>query len=149
LLDWLCCATKRLPLAVGTVYFFEQLLTQYGTDPDVTRLVDAYEWILVPVVNVDGFEFGWDSDSFRTWRKTRSMHAENLEAFAACELVTPGQCEGCVGTDPNRNWVSDHAHPHPVLGRAVCCSGSAALAHHPWACPFGPYWPPSAAWKSA
>ena len=64
-------------------------------------------WILVPVVNVDGFEFGWDSDSFRTWRKTRSMHVENLEAFAACELVTPGQCEGCVGTDPNRNWVSD------------------------------------------
>ena len=108
---WLRCAAERVLLAVGTVYFFEQLLTQYGTDPDVTRLVDAYEWILVPVVNVDGFEFGWDSDSFRTWRKTRSMHAENLEAFAACELVTPGQCEGCVGTDPNRNWVSDPPTP--------------------------------------
>jgi hypothetical protein len=56
------------------------------------------------IVIVAGFLFGWDNDSFRTWRKTRSRHAANLEAHAACELVTPGNCENCYGTDPNRNW---------------------------------------------
>jgi hypothetical protein len=56
------------------------------------------------VVNVDGFEFGWENDNFRTWRKTWSVHPANLEAWAACELATPGSCEGCFGTDPNRNW---------------------------------------------
>ena len=53
--------------AMGTVYFFEQLVLGYELDPDITRLVEGYEGILVPVVNVDGFEFGWDSDQFRTW----------------------------------------------------------------------------------
>eukprot|EP01052_Picozoa_sp_SAG31_P005753 SAG31_NODE_258_length_18937_cov_61.688555_8_plen_91_part_00 len=86
------------------VYFFEKLIQGYAIDPDVTRLVEGFEWILVPVVNVDGFEFAWGSDNFRTWRKTRSVHPANLEAWAACELVTPGNCEGCFGTDPNRNW---------------------------------------------
>jgi hypothetical protein len=32
------------------------------------------------------------------------VHPANLEAWAACELVTPGSCEGCFGTDMNRNW---------------------------------------------
>ena len=40
--------------AMGTVYFFEQLVTGYGEDEEITTLVDSYQWILVPVVNVDG-----------------------------------------------------------------------------------------------
>jgi hypothetical protein len=90
--------------AMGTVYFFEQLVTGYASDAEITALLERFEWILVPVVNVDGFEFGWSNDAFRTWRKTRSVHPENLAAFAECELTTPGNCEGCFGTDPNRNW---------------------------------------------
>jgi len=90
--------------AMGMVYFIEQLITTYGIDPALTRIADAYEFDLVPVMNIDGFLFGWENDSFRTWRKTRSMHADNLAAHAACELVTPGSCENCFGTDPNRNW---------------------------------------------
>ena len=83
--------------AMGTVYFFEQLITGFGEDEDITTLVDNYEWILVPIVNVDGYEFGWDNDNFRTWRKTRSMWPANEAAWLACEAVTPGQCEGCRG----------------------------------------------------
>lgn len=37
---------------MGTVYFFEQLVTGYGQSDDITTLVDNYEWILVPIVNV-------------------------------------------------------------------------------------------------
>jgi hypothetical protein len=90
--------------AMGTVYFFEQLVTGYGEDADMTTLVDNYEWTLIPIVNVDGYEFGWENDNFRTWRKTRSFWPANEAAWLACEAVTPGSCEGCRGTDPNRNW---------------------------------------------
>ena len=88
--------------AMGMVYFIEQLITTYGTDPALTRIADSFEFDLIPVMNVDGFLFGWANDQFRTWRKTRSMHPENVIAHAACELVTPGSCEGCYGTDPVR-----------------------------------------------
>jgi hypothetical protein len=90
--------------AMGMVYFIEQIITTYGTDPALTRIADSFEFDLVPVMNVDGFLFGWANDQFRTWRKTRSIHEANAEAHAACELVTPGSCENCYGTDPNRNW---------------------------------------------
>lgn len=90
--------------AMGMVYFIEQIITSYGEDPALTRIADNFEFDLIPVMNVDGFLFGWENDQFRTWRKTRSMHPANIEAHAACELVTPGNCEGCYGTDPNRNW---------------------------------------------
>ena len=48
--------------AMGMVYFFEKLVRGYSEDPDVTRLLEAFEWIMVPVVNLDGFEFSWDND---------------------------------------------------------------------------------------
>ena len=37
---------------------------------EISRLLEGFEWVLAPVVNVDGFEFGWENDNFRTWRKT-------------------------------------------------------------------------------
>jgi hypothetical protein len=92
--------------AMGTVYFFEQLVVGYQSDPNIIRLLEGFEWILVPVINVDGFEFAWNNDAFRTWRKTRSIHPENVEAWAACELVTPGSCEGCFGTSPDLQSLS-------------------------------------------
>jgi murein tripeptide amidase MpaA len=90
--------------AMGMVYFIEQIITTYGRDPALTRIADNYEFDLIPVMNVDGFLFGWANDQFRTWRKTRSTHEANAVAFAECELITPGSCENCIGTDPNRNW---------------------------------------------
>ena len=56
--------------AMGMVYFIEQLITTYGTDPALTRIADSFEFDLIPVMNVDGFLFGWANDAFRTWRKT-------------------------------------------------------------------------------
>ncbi|KAK2162519.1 hypothetical protein LSH36_97g07070 [Paralvinella palmiformis] len=63
-----------------------KLLNFYGTDPEVTDLLDNIDIYYVPVVNVDGYEYTWTSD--RLWRKTRS----------------PNEGSPCVGTDPNRNW---------------------------------------------
>jgi hypothetical protein len=69
-----------------TMYLAETLLTRYGADPDVTRVVDRAETFIVPVVNVDGYVYSWTTD--RLWRKNRRVNAGS----------------GCVGVDLNRNW---------------------------------------------
>ncbi|XP_013401045.1 carboxypeptidase B-like [Lingula anatina] len=76
--EWISPAT--------VIYMTGQLLSQYGSDPDVTELVNVIDWYLLPVFNVDGYVYTWEKD--RMWRKTRSTH--------------PGT--SCVGVDPNRNW---------------------------------------------
>ena len=35
------------------------MVADYPTDPDVKRLVDAYDWYFLPVVNPDGYEYTW------------------------------------------------------------------------------------------
>lgn len=68
-----------------TVYFADRLLRAYGTDPDLTALVDSTEIIIIPVVNADGYEYTWSVDRF--WRKNRRNNGD-----------------GTFGVDLNRNW---------------------------------------------
>ena len=39
---------------MGMVFFIEQILTKYGQDAVVTRLADAFDFDLIPIMNVDG-----------------------------------------------------------------------------------------------
>jgi len=79
--EWIAHATM--------CFIINQLVTYYGVDNTVTRLVDNLEWSIVPVVNPDGYVYTWTTN--RNWRKTRSPNAHSP----------------CIGTDPNRNW-DDH-----------------------------------------
>ena len=36
-----------------------QLATKYGTDSDVTTLLDGFDWMISPVTNPDGYVFSW------------------------------------------------------------------------------------------
>ena len=36
-----------------------QLITGYGSDSEVTRLMDSYDWWFVPVFNPDGYAYSW------------------------------------------------------------------------------------------
>ncbi|XP_046563909.1 carboxypeptidase B-like [Haliotis rubra] len=76
--EWISTAT--------VIYMTGQLLEQNGKNPDVTAALKAFDIYIVPVVNVDGYEYTRTTD--RMWRKTRSKR--------------DGQ--KCVGVDPNRNW---------------------------------------------
>jgi len=57
-----------------------------NTDPDGPELIQAYQWIIVPVFNIDGYQYAHNSD--RLWRKNRS----------------PVPSSSCLGTDLNRNY---------------------------------------------
>jgi len=79
-------------------YMIEQLLgadTQWGD-----RLVQAYEWIIVPVLNVDGYAFTHTSN--RLWRKNRQPNAGST----------------CIGTDLNRNF--DYGWSGPGASNNPC-----------------------------
>jgi len=58
-----------------------------NTDPDGQRLLTDFQWYIVPILNVDGYQFTHTNN--RLWRKGRA----------------PNQGSSCFGTDLNRNFA--------------------------------------------
>jgi hypothetical protein len=68
----------------------DYFLDNYGTDPQVTNLVNTRELWFVIVCNPDGYQYTFDYD--RLWRK-------NLRDNNGDNQISTGD-----GVDPNRNW---------------------------------------------
>jgi extracellular matrix protein 14 len=45
------------------------MITSYGKSSAWTALVNNFDWVFVPSLNPDGYEYSWSND--RLWRKTR------------------------------------------------------------------------------
>lgn len=57
-------------IGVSTVNYLAYIFaTHYGRDRVITKLVDEYDWIFVPSLNIDGYVYTWEHD--RLWRKNR------------------------------------------------------------------------------
>ena len=55
-----CAVHAREWIAPATcLWFVDQLANQYGNDSQITRLVDSFEWKIVPVSNPDGYAYSW------------------------------------------------------------------------------------------
>lgn len=80
--EWVAPATA--------VYIINNLVNGYEKDPEITQLVNKFDWYIFPVVNPDGYKFTWTVN--RMWRKNRSV-GTRANFF-------------CRGTDPNRNFDS-------------------------------------------
>ncbi|KAJ3229988.1 hypothetical protein HDU78_008697 [Chytriomyces hyalinus] len=66
-------------------YFVHSVLQDHATNP---ALLDNAELIIVPLMNVDGYEYSWAGN--RLWRKNRRVVKRDFF--------------GSVGVDLNRNW---------------------------------------------
>ncbi|KAJ3079133.1 Carboxypeptidase A4, partial [Quaeritorhiza haematococci] len=55
---------------------------------DIKKLRERFTFVVVPVVNVDGYKYTRTEPRGRMWRKNRQ----------------PNPGSNCIGTDPNRNW---------------------------------------------
>lgn len=79
-------------------YFVDEMVENYGIDARITALLDQLTFVVVPVLNVDGYSYSWTND--RMWRKTRSNYGT-----------------ACTGVDPNRNfdagWSGEGASSNP------------------------------------
>lgn len=69
------------------VYVARELVLKYSSEESIRLLVDRLEWIIVPVVNVDGYIYTHKED--RLWRKNRRPNGNSTK---------------CIGTDLNRNF---------------------------------------------
>ncbi|NXX18439.1 CBPB2 Carboxypeptidase, partial [Podargus strigoides] len=69
-------------------------------DQNMTTLLEHFDFYVMPVMNVDGYEYTWSHPSNRLWRKSRSSHGNSK----------------CIGTDMNRNfdahWCGEGASPY-------------------------------------
>lgn len=82
-------------------------LEGYGSDAELTGIVDTTELWFLPVSNPDGYDFTFTPDN-RLWRK-------NLRDNNGDGTITPGD-----GVDPNRNfavkwgWDNEGSSPEPA-----------------------------------
>jgi hypothetical protein len=74
---------------MAVIYFMYHLLENYGSDPEVTYLVDNRELYFVPVINPDGYEYNRSisPSGGGMWRKNRRDNGG-----------------GIFGVDPARNF---------------------------------------------
>jgi hypothetical protein len=79
-----CHHAREVITPVIALYSIDQFTSNYGSDPDITALVDEYEIWISPVWNPDGYEYVYYVDNM--WRKNRQPYS-------------PG-----VGVDLNRNY---------------------------------------------
>lgn len=83
--EWLAGATL--------MNILDKMVKDYGTDENVTTLVDNYDFHFIPIMNPDGYQFTWDDT--RLWRKNRR----------------PNEGTTCYGVDLNRNYDSNWGGP--------------------------------------
>jgi carboxypeptidase T len=92
-----CLHHAREHLTVEMCLFIVRVLTtQYGTNPQITNLVNSREIYVVPMVNPDGGQYDIKDDFYHSWRKNRQPNPQ------------------AIGTDNNRNYSYKWG----------CCGGS-------------------------
>ncbi len=90
-------AREHLTTEMG-LYLANLFTNEYGTDTQITNLVNSREFWIIPMVNPDGVEYDIATGSYRSWRKNRQTNTGSSN----------------VGTDLNRNWSYQWG----------CCGGS-------------------------
>jgi murein tripeptide amidase MpaA len=109
---------REWPSAEYPMEFAHELVNGYGTDAKITSLLDRVRVIVVPVVNVDGYNLSReapdDSNSGFAYKRKNCRVTDGA-------TPVPGACgttaNRYLGTDPNRNyggfWGGQGADPDP------------------------------------
>ncbi|NXO20556.1 CBPB2 Carboxypeptidase, partial [Cisticola juncidis] len=77
------------------LWFIGRAIHARERDRTMTTLLEHFDFYVMPVINVDGYEYTWSHPSNRLWRKSRSSHGNSK----------------CIGTDMNRNFDAHWCGP--------------------------------------
>jgi hypothetical protein len=125
-----CHHAREWPAAEVPIMWAFDLLENYGKDKRITAIVDNVRSIIVPVVNVDGYNYSRSFPPVETGevagatnplppealaaggkgryiRKNRRpiMSTHVSEGLGVVEQRKPAQSDGYLGVDPNRNYA--------------------------------------------
>jgi hypothetical protein len=101
---------REWPTVEICLYIADQLTSLYGSDPDITNVVNNRRLWLVTCINPDGYYYCYDQG--HDWRKNRNYFPEF----------------GTYGVDLNRNYAgSSNGDPWGAWGSL----GSASVTHKP------------------
>ncbi|MBU0717536.1 MAG: hypothetical protein KJ749_04745, partial [Planctomycetes bacterium] len=105
-------------------YAAQHLLINYDTDPNVATLVDRVEWLLVPIVNPDGYEAydrmnAYDVDLNRNWGGPG----------AGYDHIPPGPFPF---SEPETAAMRDFFVSHPNVRTYIDFHGYGAFIVWPW-----------------
>ncbi|NHC14466.1 zinc carboxypeptidase [Motilibacter deserti] len=90
---------REWPTLELTLEFAWDVVQSYGTDPEITGLLDSTRLVVVPVVNPDGFDVSRDL-AYEMKRKNCRMQAGQVPTAAECASTT----NQALGVDLNRNY---------------------------------------------
>jgi len=105
--------------SAANLYFLHTLVTQYGSDADVTRALDTRAFYLCPRINPDGAEWAladqpkWIRSSTRTY----PTGEEELEGLTVCDIDGDGRILQMRIPDPNGLWKAHPDEPRLMVRR--------------------------------
>ena len=105
--------------SAATLYFLHTLVTQYGRDADVTRVLDTRAFYLCPRMNPDGAEWAladqpkWIRSSTRPY----PYDEEDIEGLTVQDIDGDGRILQMRLPDPNGLWKSHPDEPRLLIRR--------------------------------
>jgi hypothetical protein len=109
-----------------TTCIADRLVGGYDVDPTIQSLVDDLEFVIVPIVNPDGYEYSWEVERF--WRKNRrDDHGVDLNRNWGVAWGGPGSSD-----DPNSGNYRGEApfsEPETAAMRDLVLVNEALVSH--------------------
>lgn len=111
--------------ASACVYLLHRLVTNYGTDPEITRCLDTRAFYVVPRVNPDGAElFFAESPRFlRSSTRPYPYDEEPLDGLKRADIDGDGRFLTMRIPDPNGAWKVSPDEPRLLVRRGPTETG--------------------------
>jgi murein tripeptide amidase MpaA len=101
------------------LYLLNKLVTGYGRDPEVTRVLDTRAFYIVPRVNPDGAElyFSETPKYIRSSTRPYPYDEEPLEGLDPSDIDGDGRILSMRFKDPNGAWKKSETEPRLMVRR--------------------------------